>query len=296
MKPLNSQSHCDRQLNEKASAELIPGNMKIVLCIPACVIYESKQRWLLANSLAQLIADGHHVTVILGGPVESSQDNKTATCQQHLISNLPNDNAQSEDCSAIENAGRMLSAQLAVFKTCGIFLYGSDAGICRIRKASCNGNQSPRVEICEIDAHWIHIICRNGGVPILSNIVRSAWGEYYRVDSDEQAAVCAIYLRANLLLYLTLREGITDSGGTVLRWLAVEDIDRLSAEQKDIHAISQLNMCRQALENGVHRARMLPVSQLEHLAGFYQNKIEHGTEVIMDYTQKKPCLFVRHAV
>jgi acetylglutamate kinase len=106
------------------------------------------------------------------------------------------------------------------------------------------------------------------------------------VDPEEQAAVCAIQLDADLLLCLILSHGITGSGGTVLRWLAVEDIERISAEQKDHYAVKRLNLCRRALENGVRRARMLPASQLKHLAAFYHRKIEHGTEVIMDHYER----------
>jgi hypothetical protein len=41
-----------------------------------------------------------------------------------------------------------------------------------------------------------------------------------------------------------------------------------------------LKACKHALEHGVRRVRILPVSSIESLQLFYFSRIEHGTEVV----------------
>ena len=258
--------------------------MKMVIAIPSAVIRNSEHRQKFVEAIVQFIDDGHWIIVIQGDEGETAGDGIRP--QQHVLHH----NTQSANGAngaavstfdSIANTGRLLAAHLAVVKVCGLAMIASDADLCRLRKQPGAESSNGGVEICSMNTRWLDITCSNKGVPVISNIALSAWGELYSLGLDHLTAECAIHWKADALTFLTDEDGVTDHDGDVIRWFDVSDMERLNAAARhEKSMVARLKACKQALEDGIHRVRMMPISAMEHLSSFYFARIDCGTEII----------------
>jgi acetylglutamate kinase len=257
--------------------------MKMVIAIPGAVIRNGEHRQKFVEIIVQFVQDGHWIIVAQGD--EGATENGGIRTQQHVSYR----NAQSANGAggagvsafdSIANTGRLLAAHLAVVKVCGLAMIASDADLCRLRKHPPTASGNGGIEICSMNTRWLDITCSNKGVPIISNIALSAWGELYSLGLDHLTAECAIHWKTDALTFLTDEDGVIDHDGDVIRWFNVNDMERLSAARHEKSMVARLKACKQALEGGVHRVRMIPISAMEHLSSFYFTKIDYGTEVI----------------
>jgi acetylglutamate kinase len=119
-------------------------------------------------------------------------------------------------------------------------------------------------------------------VPVISSLALGFDGEYYNVNADQMASACAVACGANALIYLTDVAGVKDAEGTVIRWLDVHKIGNM-VEKATVSGgmLPKLEACTSALKKGVTRVRILPAERAEVLPGFFTQKIDYGTEVIV---------------
>jgi acetylglutamate kinase len=231
----------------------------------------------LAESVAQLCRDGHQIVI-----VQSSRRNEnTSTVPlNHCVLGEPLNDIE---VALIGVENRLLAGHLETLGVRSMGLCGSDVGILHLRKRDDHRVAGRDVvEASRVDPRRLEIICGNGGVPVISNLGMGAWGKYYLISPGEMASLCATTWRADGLIFLTEGNGIIDATGTVVRWLEMDQIEQLAGDPcQDAAMLARLKACRQALEQGIHRARILPISRAELLSSFYCEKIEVGTEVIM---------------
>jgi acetylglutamate kinase len=255
----------------------------MVIVIPGAVIRNSGCLQKFVEAVAQFVQDGHWITVVQGDEGEavgrSNWSQFHASGSNSQAGNGTN-GASTSMFDKVANTGRLLAAHLAILKVCGLAMVASDADLCRLRKRPGKESRNSGAEICSVNTRWLDIICSHKGVPVISNIALSAWGESYSLDLNHLAAKCAIHWNADSLTYLTDEAGVTDHQGDVIRWFDVRDVERLSAGCQAQDMVARLKTCKEALEGGVHRVRMMPVSAVEHLSSFYSAKIDYGTEVI----------------
>lgn len=257
--------------------------MKMVLTISDIALRNDGYRHELARTIAKLLGDAHKVAIVQGIAEDSDGSARPWTDQdgsnRFKVAGAALNQSEFE---AIAKTGRLLAANLGSLNICGLAIAASDAGICQVRRKVCNGtNGNERAEICGVEPRWIDIICMNSGVPIISNTVLSPWGQSYLVDFNQFATLCSIRWNADSLTHLILENGVTDSKGGLIRWLNVKNIDSMVPGLKSESMFGRLKMCKQALEGGVHRVRILPLERIQDLAHIYFSKIEHGTEVIL---------------
>lgn len=150
------------------------------------------------------------------------------------------------------------------------------------------------IEVSSVDSAWIQLICANGGVPVISNLVVESSEAFHLADPDQMAALCAIGWNADALVYVTESDGITDGSGTAIRWLDMDDIGSLEVLLDGSAIVAVLRGCRQALQGGVRRTRILPVSGIDALPLFYFSRIESGTEIVMAI-ERRSVMAPRHS-
>jgi|SRR6185312_614524 acetylglutamate kinase len=264
--------------------------MKLVIAISAALTHASEPAREFVESVTELLRDGHRVAIVHGPANEGGPG--AASSQPHLVSRN-GDYGTAMNC-APASAGNVpgaeasvLSAHLNAAQIHSMVLHGSDAGICKIRKKLWDRNKSGEVEVYAVETRWIETICANRGVPVISNLLMNVSGNFYTVDTNHLAALCAMGWNADLLVYMTEEEGVKDLGGTVLRWLEAEEIDPCAQNAVNKALISRLKFCKQALQGGVHRVRLLPVSRVKCLPLFYFSRIEYGTEVILSCAPRR---------
>lgn len=272
--------------------------MKMVITIPGTVVHNSEHRQRFIDAVGRLVDDGHWITIVQGAEQSPGSSPQSQPQTGGINGNRRSGESVKSVFDNIANTGRLLAAHLATLNICGLAMVASDADICRVRKQADSNGRSSQVDICSVNARWLDIICGNKGVAIISNVALSAWRQSYVIDLSHLAASCAINWGADSLTFLTNEEGVMDSRGEVIRWLDVRDIAVIHANCRNHCMIDRLQRCKEALESGVHRVRMLPISRIPDLSVFYFSKLECGTEMIVGWTPQpvrqnlpelKPC-------
>jgi acetylglutamate kinase len=259
--------------------------MKLVVKISAGVINEAERVANFLSAVANLSLDGHHIILLYGDRIEKIGElpdlvrNNTYNGIQGISASIP---SCATKFASVLCETQYLAAGLSRHGVSALTLCGSDVGIFRLRKAShCNHNECA-IEPVLADPRWLQIICSNGGIPIISNLVRSAWGQYYFIDANQMAAICAVAWQANALVYITRVDGVKETNGSVMRWLDLSK-DELLETQSVISGdmLVKLKICREALERGVGRVRILPLTKVQCLQSVFDSRTEYGTEVFI---------------
>lgn len=261
--------------------------MKLIINITSQIVNDPSSLRNFAQGVASLVRDEHRVTIIHGGhePLkvlltqlkpgfENPESHNGCPVSKMSYAGL---------LFALAAEARILVSALSEAGISSFGFSGSDGGICQLRKRYCAGNQGCfTVEAGRVDARWIDIICTNGGVPILSNLVHTPWREHYLIDSDLMAAAFASGWPADALVYFMDSAGIPDLNGSIIRWLEVNDIEIL---EKQVLLTADMGRklvgCRAALKQGVPRVRLLPASAVDSLAMLFFAPIPLGTEVFV---------------
>lgn len=224
-----------------------------------------------ARAIASLFHDAHLVVVVHGRRREGAGVDLSES------GNAPPNVAA--EIAEVENDNRNLVAALGRAGIPALGLCPGDGGMCAVRK--CHPICSCGVELASVNSRWIQIICANNGVPVISNVALASWGEHYLLDSDKLAADCAKAWHADALIYLTNVDGVRNADGSTIRWLDISHFDVLRAKAEITHdMLGKLTACRGAIESGVGRVRILPLSHLDNLPLVFSSRIDVGTEVI----------------
>ena len=262
--------------------------MKLVIKVGTGVPGKSAELLKLADAVRALLLDGHRTVLIHGsrtaeiGKLAELSSSTSCLVQEHAF--FPA--TILHELSSIYLENRCLVAPLIQLGIQALGLCVSDAGACRLRKLSANGN-GVAVKLDQIDPKWLDVICNNGGVPVISNLGLSGWGEYYLLDSDQMAATFAIDWKAEVLIYLTNIVGVQETTGSIMRLLDLNELDSL--EQRLIvtgDMLLKLKGCKDALKQGVGRVRILPLNNVDLLKSLFYARIEHGTEVFIQHASQ----------
>lgn len=264
--------------------------MKIVIKIENTSLQSEPVAQALALVAKRFIGDRHRLVIVHGDndpPVPQSNGNgqneakSAAHLQVCLVGN--NDPALEMICG---NPTKALRAALKIAGLTAIRLSGADGNIFRVRQGPAPGIAA----IAATDPFWLEVIASNGGIPLVDNLTLNPGQKYCWINTDQVASACAIGWDADALIVLSENHGLEAPNGAVIRWLSVGKLpDFLSACKTPSHILSKLNACRDALQHGVRRARIFPVSQLASLSSFYISRIDYGTEVVLlDLQTKNP--------
>jgi acetylglutamate kinase len=96
------------------------------------------------------------------------------------------------------------------------------------------------------------------------------------------AAACAICTKADALVFLTDVPGVKGADGNVMRWLSLKQIPELERQMVVSGGmLPKLNACRDALNHGVQRVRILPADAAYLLPDLTNTRVNEGTEVMV---------------
>ena len=235
----------------------------------------------LAKAASQLLSQGHQVTIVHGSARPLlNPDGNGADRPSTKVKEWPDDPAL---MVLGDRLHKCLVASLNRAGVPAIGVCGADGNMVRIRRLrSGSPSNETTLEVAAVDPFWLNVISQNHGVPVMANVATGANDGFHCLCADDLAAACAIGWRADALIFLTSAEGVRNGDGMVLRWLeAGQDANLLSHSAGSRGMLSKLVACNKALRSGVHRARILPVSQTQSLSTFCFERVDYGTEVIL---------------
>ncbi|HLY98273.1 MAG TPA: acetylglutamate kinase [Candidatus Angelobacter sp.] len=258
--------------------------MKIVVKIGGAALEDSALLYRAAQSI-KLLADEHQVAVVHGGGAALTRMLAQVGKTTEFVDGLRVTDAETRDFAVMVLAGHMnkkLVAALGSVNQPAVGMCGGDGMAFRARKKTSNGHDLGFVgEISSVDPRWIETIWQQNCVPVISSVALGSDSQYYNVNADQMASACAVACHANALIFLTDVPGVKDANGLVIRWLELNRAAELTAQSVIAGGmLPKLAACKNALQHGVKRVRILPAMEVEVLPKFYFTKIESGTEVL----------------
>jgi acetylglutamate kinase len=256
--------------------------MKLVIKIGSTSLADDAILNQFVKVVGELLFEGHRIIVIHGGirtPYKVPGNGNSRMCVvREFISN--------GDEALMLLAGRINKNLVALLARAGISaigLCGADGNTVRTKAPTSDQGQSGvPLQVAAVDPFWLDCITGSGGVPVMANVAVGPDGQYQCVCADELAAASAIAWHANALIFLTRAEGVRDGNGIVMRWLEAEQIAaHIHSPECSSDVLSKLVACYDALQHGVHRVRIFPLSRIQSLGLFFRERIDFGTEIIL---------------
>ena len=237
-----------------------------------------------ARAIAELAQDGHRVAVVHGGGAALTRALARLGKESEFVNGLRVTDAETRDVALMVLAGCVNKKVVAAIQAAGmpaIGFCGGDGMSFRARRKHLDDRDLGFVgEICLVELCWINAIWQQGGIPVIASLALGADGEYYNVNADEMAASCAAACRADALIFLTDVAGVKDAEGEVIPWISTKEAaDLVASSTISGGMLPKLHACRQALQQGVGRVRILPAAEAEMLPQFYFMKLSCGTEM-----------------
>ncbi len=228
------------------------------------------------KAVGQLLSEGHRVTVVHG-----------SGC--HLSKSSGDSGSALDENEALMRLGSQMNKDLVAWigraGVPAIGLCGVDGNMVKVRaNGSRHTDGDPRLNVAAVDPFWLDTITNSGGVPVIGNVSPGPDRRYQCLNPNHLAAASAIAWRANALVFLTNTDGVKDKDGAVIRWLDVQEIRAHIHNPNGFHELlPELLACDEALQNGVHRARTLPLSRVQTLSSLFCERMDFGTEIIVSW-------------
>lgn len=258
--------------------------MKYVVKLGGASLEQPELLHAIGKAIADLVADGHRVAVVHGGGVQLTRTLAQMGKESQFISGLRVTDAETRDAALMVLAGRVNKSLVASLNQQGqsaVGICGGDGQVFRARKKKTMPDLGFVGEIAATDPRWIEAIWTMNAVPVISSIALGYDGEYYNINADEMAAATAACVKADALVFLTDVPGVKGADGTVMRWLSLRDVPAL--QQSSVISggmLPKLNACRDALQAGVKRVRILPAEAARVLPDLISSRVDQGTEVM----------------
>jgi acetylglutamate kinase len=259
--------------------------VKFVVKLGGVALEDPRVLQLCCKAIFDLVSDGNQVAVVHGGGVQLTRTLAQMGKKSEFVSGLRVTDAETRDAALMVLAGRVNKSLVAMLGQVGqsaVGLSGGDGHVFRARKKKTVPDLGFVGEIAATDPRWLEAIWKMGAVPVISSIALGFDGEYYNINADEMAAACAIATRADALVFLTDVPGVKGADGNVMRWLSLKEIPALErAMVVSGGMLPKLNACREALNHGVKRVRILPAHAAASLPDLCSTRVEDGTEVMV---------------
>lgn len=259
--------------------------MKFVVKLGGAALEKPELLTAIAKAITELVADGNQVAVVHGGGTQLTKTLAALGKESQFISGLRVTDAETRDVALMVLAGRVNKSLVAALGQQGqaaVGLSGGDGQVFRARKKQTEHDLGFVGEIAKVEPRWLEAIWTMGAVPVISSIALGYDGEYYNVNADEMASACAVATKADALVFLTDVPGVKGADGSVMRWLSLKEIPVLQ-KQAIISGgmLPKLNACKDALQGGVKRVRILPAEAAKVLPDLCTTRVNDGTEVMV---------------
>ncbi len=258
--------------------------MKYVIKLGGASLEKPELLHAIGKAIAELATDGHKVAIVHGGGVQLTRTLAQMGKTSQFISGLRVTDAETRDAAVMVLAGRVNKSLVASLNQQGqaaVGICGGDGQVFRARKKKTLPDLGFVGEIAATDPRWLEAIWTMNAVPVISSIALGYDGEYYNINADEMASATAACVKADALVFLTDVPGVKGADGQIMRWLSLKEIPQLEKQAVITGGmLPKLNACRDALNAGVKRVRILPAEAAKVLPDLISTRVNEGTEVM----------------
>lgn len=205
---------------------------------------------------------GVNPVLVHGGGPEISQWMRRVGKEPRFVNGLRVTDAETMEIVQMVLAGKVNKDIVGLINRYGgkaIGLCGHDGNLIVARKHP--GDLGLVGEVETINADLLHLLNREGYIPVIASIGSGFDGESYNINADSVAGDLAAALKADKLIMLTDVEGIFAEEGdpsTLISSLEIERARRMIAEGRIAGGmIPKVEACIKALESGVPRTHII---------------------------------------
>lgn len=219
---------------------------------------ESRQR--LAAEIAVVVRSGVKVVVVHGGGKQMTRFLAEKGIESQFVNGLRVTSAEILDAVLKVFAGSVNHQLVAAFAAAGVpavGLSGMDAFLVEAERMSADLGFVGRP--VRSNPALLDLLTAHAYLPVVACVAGDRQGNFYNVNADQMAVVCASALHAGKLLFLTDVEGVKDDAGRVLPSLTQADVRALIESGIASGGMrAKLEAANTALEQGVREVVIAP--------------------------------------
>ncbi|HYK89441.1 MAG TPA: acetylglutamate kinase [Acidobacteriota bacterium] len=260
--------------------------MRLTVKLGGSLLEESASRRALLGQVADLVRDGHEITLVHGGGRALSRRLSQLGIESHFVDGLRVTDAATLSVAVMVLAGevnKMLVSEMGETGCRALGICGADAWLVRCERLSLTGARRDLEYVgkpVSVNSEFFNMVLKWGLVPVISSIALGWDFRLYNVNADQMASVCARGSGAQALVYLTDVPGIMGEGETVLRHARRTDIESLHARGILTGGmLPKTTSCLEALDSGIESVFIVPGKSPEILKGVVSGKNKEGTQI-----------------
>lgn len=211
---------------------------------------------------------GMRPILVHGGGPEVSQMMNRLGLEPQFVGGLRVTDAETMDVAEMVLGGKINKQIVSLINQHGgraVGLTGKDAHLICAEKLTHHGGEEVDLgyvgEVRQINPEIIHLLVREGYIPVVSSIGVGIDGTSYNLNADHIAGQLAAALGATKLIMLTDVRGILrdkhDESTLISELTALEARRMLEGSQFDSGMIPKVQGCLMAVENGVERVHII---------------------------------------
>lgn len=222
----------------------------------------------LMTDLVLLKYVGLHPVIVHGGGGQLSQWMRRLGMEPRFVEGLRVTDAETVQLARMVLVGSVNQEIVALINRlggCAVGLSGVDANLVVARKRRLPGNDAVDLgfvgEVEKVNPELIHLLVREGYIPVISSIGVGLASEPYNINADTVAGEVAAALKADKLILLTDVRGVLEDPSDPATLISTLDIEQarhlITGRAVKEGMIPKLEACIRALEAGVPRAHII---------------------------------------
>lgn len=257
-----------------------PG-MNLVIKLGGSLLDEPESRNRLAAEIADVIHQGARLVVVHGGGKQMTRFLSEHGIESRFVNGLRVTTPETLDAVLKVFAGTVNHQLVAAFIAAGVSavgLTGMDALLAEAEQLSPELGFVGRP--VRSNPALLRLLTENGYLPVVACVAGDRRGNFFNVNADQMAVVCAAAFGAAKLLFLTDVDGVKDAQGKVVPCLTpVEAGTLIDAGVASGGMRAKLEAATAALEQGVGQVVIAPGAEPGIIARLLQGE-GAGTRLI----------------
>jgi acetylglutamate kinase len=227
--------------------------MRILIKIGGTLLDQETSRRRLASEITALARSGTQVVVVHGGGKQMTRFLAEKNVESHFVNGLRVTTPEVLDAVLKVLAGVVNSELVASFVTAGampVGLTGMDALLVEAQQFSEELGFVGRPVRC--NAALIALLVDAGYLPVIACVAGNREGQYFNVNADQMAVVCAAAYSTDKLFFLTDVDGVRGPDDVILPVLTSSESRKLIANGVATGGMrAKLESASDALSQGV---------------------------------------------
>jgi len=255
----------------------------IVIKLGGTLLDAPEGRKRLATEIAEIVRSGVRTVVVHGGGKQMTRFLAERGIESQFVNGLRVTTPEILDAVLKVFAGTVNHQLVAAFVAAGaaaVGLSGMDAFLVEAEQMSPELGLVGRPVRC--NPALLHLLAAHAYLPVVACVAGDRHGNFYNVNADQMAVVCAGALGATKLLFLTDVDGVKDGLGTVVPRLTPAGAAALIGSGVASGGMrAKLEAASAALEQGVGEVVIAPGAEPGIIARLLRGE-STGTRLISD--------------